>query len=217
MGEYARRRIDGEEIKIGTCEDMYYLRYDQRGQVAPLPGNVDPVRDADALRFRFPFPDEDHIPPGEGFYEAGYGRGVIIPGLVPPVAVAPYHSRVQFTAHNGYLTSLPCPESGRPMPEGVTIHRNGYGGAVELVQVRIREGRQVPVFRCKGCGHQWREEDQGEIERVAMLLRSEGDRKHRDQWTVNPDGSKAFCGAEYWHKLADRLLEIAGIEAPAHA
>ena len=58
MGEYAKHK--GEEIKIGTCENMYYLRFDQRHKVKALPGNVDPNgADAYALRFRFPWPNED--------------------------------------------------------------------------------------------------------------------------------------------------------------
>lgn len=72
MGEYAR--YHGEEIKIGTCEDMYYLRFDQRLQVQPLRGNVDPFADGDALRWRFPWPNEDHVKPG-AFED--YHKGVV--------------------------------------------------------------------------------------------------------------------------------------------
>lgn len=72
MGEYATRKSDGQEIKIGTCESMYYLRYEDRAKVRHLSGNVNPVKDAGELRFRLPFPDEDGIQPGE--YE-DYNRG----------------------------------------------------------------------------------------------------------------------------------------------
>ena len=44
MGEYAK--YNNQEIKIGTCETMYYLRYEDRHKVKALKGNVDPVRDA---------------------------------------------------------------------------------------------------------------------------------------------------------------------------
>ncbi len=30
MGEYAKRLSDGTEIKIGTCEEMLYLRFEDR-------------------------------------------------------------------------------------------------------------------------------------------------------------------------------------------
>lgn len=64
MGEYAT--FEGKKVKIGTCENLYYLRFDQRRKVQALPGNVDPVgRDAYDLRFRFPFPDEDDIEPAD--------------------------------------------------------------------------------------------------------------------------------------------------------
>jgi hypothetical protein len=33
MGEYATRKSDNEYIKIGTCESMYYLRFDDINQV----------------------------------------------------------------------------------------------------------------------------------------------------------------------------------------
>ena len=63
MGEYAK--FQGQSIKIGTCENMYYLRADQAAMVQPESGNVDPIRDRESLRFRFPFPDEDNVLPGE--------------------------------------------------------------------------------------------------------------------------------------------------------
>ncbi|HXK37027.1 MAG TPA: hypothetical protein VJ553_05605, partial [Candidatus Paceibacterota bacterium] len=60
MGEYA---MFGErEIKIGTCEDMYYLRADQVQSVRKTRAGHTNVSDPDVLkvvRFRFPWPDED--------------------------------------------------------------------------------------------------------------------------------------------------------------
>jgi len=71
MGEYALRKSDDTEIKIGTCEDMYYLRYEDRDKVSKLPNSLDPRTEYN-LRFRLPFPDEDDIKPGE--YD-DYNRG----------------------------------------------------------------------------------------------------------------------------------------------
>ncbi len=55
MGEYAQ--YNGNEIKIGTWGNMYYLRFDQVGKVHPLPNNLDPrAKDIlEVIRFRFPF------------------------------------------------------------------------------------------------------------------------------------------------------------------
>ena len=59
MGEYAIRKSDGESIKIGTCESMYYLRYEDRFKVTPEEGS------GFGYYWRLPFPDEDCIRPGE--------------------------------------------------------------------------------------------------------------------------------------------------------
>ena len=193
MGEYAKRKSDGVEVKIGTCEDMYYLRADQAAMVAPLTGSVDPAgRDRHGLRFRFPWPDEDGTPPGE-FQE--YGRTVPVDVRVPSGVE---HRRVPFTASAGYLMSIPCPEGSmwRDNFHGAPIHRNGFRGSVLLVQQKLlRDGRLVPVCGCGGCGALFRVEEPTEIEALAAALRSEGDRR-RESGT-----------ADFWHTVADRVLE----------
>lgn len=204
MGEYARTR-KGEDVKIGTCEDMYYLRYDQREMVRAIQGSCDPVRDAGALRFRFPWPDEDHVPPGGAeFSDNGYHRSIAVDGFT---AQDVEHYTVQFTAHAGYLTSLPCPESGAYSggagcgprvleAHPINVHRNGFSGAVHLVAQRWIEGKGlVPVLRCGGCGAMWREEDPARIEELAVAFRSMADRE------AKRGGRPAF-----YHAIADRVL-----------
>jgi len=163
MGEYARRKRDGANIKIGTCENMYYLRADQRHLVQGTQGNVDPnSKDALSIRFRFPWPDEDRTLPGE--FE-NYDRAVTVYGASASQDVE--HYSVQFVARAGYLVSLPCPEG--PNTHGLTIHRNGFAGAVQLSQQKLlADGRLVPVCRCGGCGTAWRMEDPAEIEALAV-------------------------------------------------
>lgn len=150
MGEYALH--EGREIKIGTCEDMYYLRADQRHQVQRLPGNVNPATET-GIRFRFPWPDEDGKKPGS--FEPP-DRG-ICPGydLKPPAEVE--HCPIQFKADAGYLVSLPCPEAPhiRDLPN-LRIHRNGFQGAVLITQQRPWEGHLVLVCMCGGCGTKYR-------------------------------------------------------------
>jgi hypothetical protein len=65
MGEYARNRMTGESFKIGTCESMTDLRRDQLHLIEPEENSLDPREYADRLRFRFPFPDEDDVRPGQ--------------------------------------------------------------------------------------------------------------------------------------------------------
>jgi hypothetical protein len=204
MGEYASYR--DQRIKVGTCEDMYYLRYDQRYLVHRLSGNVDPVKDAAELRFRFPWPDEDDAEPGSDKF-SDYSRSVWVPGLSASTEVQ--HYTVQFVASAGYNVCLPCPESGKT-PAGLTVHRNGFGGAVRLVAQKYREGiGLVPILKCGGCGAMWRTEDRAGVEEIAMLLRAEADRQeHLGRHNGTGKQDRKFLDA-----VADRVL--AGINATA--
>lgn len=213
MGEHATYR--GQTIKIGTCEDMYYLRLDQASSVTPQRGSVAPAgRERVHLRFRLPFPDEDHVAPGE------FGDPFRAVPIYGTTLRAPEHHSVQFTAHAGYLTSLPCPESLPEAADGlvagrvdagalgaVTIHRNGFAGRLQLVQVKpLADGRAVPILQCGGCKAKFRVESPEEIAEIVVALRRRGDMR-------NPDYS-----AEWWHTLADRIAALArldGIGAPA--
>ena len=220
MGEYARDIMTGEEVKIGTCENMYYLRFDQRAQVAEVPNSLDP-NDPEvvyALRWRFPWPDEDATArPGYDNERHEYDRGQPIPGAKHPAGVE--HGSVQFKAHPGYLVSLPCPEGPdaawlrlhkgeNPLP--VAIHRNGVGGAVELCQQKLlRDGRIVPILRCVGCGTRYRLEDAAEIEALVVGIRSQV-----DAWTAyDPTDARI----RYWSTIADRIAEGAQIAAEVSA
>lgn len=211
MGEYATYRR--KQIKIGTCEDMYYLRFDQRTLVQAEEGSVDPVADHASLRFRFPWPDEDHIAPGsDAFHKNGFHRAVAVPGF--PSAAEVEHHTIQFHAPAGYLVLLPCPEStaytdnGQPYgrrlvtaPE-IGIARNGFVGAAQLVaQKFVPSVGLVPILRCGGCGAMWREESPARIEQLAVAFRSEGDQRER----------KRENGA-WWLTVADRLR--AGLSQP---
>ncbi len=72
MGEYARRKSDNVKIKVGTCEQMYYVRYEDRNKFDKLAGNID-INNTFDLFWRLPYPDEDLILPGD--YD-DYDRGI---------------------------------------------------------------------------------------------------------------------------------------------
>jgi len=83
MGEFIRYR--GTEIKLGTCEDLYYATYPKyiaalEAQVlfrSEWNGSPEEYAKPDAgFRFRFPFPDEDHLSLGSIEYD--FSRGVRI-------------------------------------------------------------------------------------------------------------------------------------------
>lgn len=200
MGEYGK--YQGRQIKLGTCESMYYLRESQRGLIQAESGSVN-VNSSDRfeIRFRFPWPDEDDVAPGA--FDP-YDRGV--PALGFPAAQCCEHYDVQFaSSRTGYLIALPCPE-GPHARSDIRVMRNGFQGASVLCQQKIlRDGRIVPVLRCGGCGAMWREEDAERIEALMVAFRSEADR-----WARGDAARAAF-----YHAIADRIAAGAGLRAAA--
>jgi len=71
MGEYIKHR--GTEVKIGTCESLYYVTYPKYiralkdGLLSALDSNSPEIyaKPNSGFRFRFPFPDEDKLPFGD--------------------------------------------------------------------------------------------------------------------------------------------------------
>jgi hypothetical protein len=82
MGQYIKH--NGESFKLGTCESCYYTTYqnmlaeNQKGTLTDDgDGNAETYLKANSgYRFRFPFPDEDHVKFGE--YPEDFDRGVFI-------------------------------------------------------------------------------------------------------------------------------------------
>ncbi len=189
MGEYAK--LNGQSVKIGTCEDLYYLRADQAHLVQAEHGSVDPMaaRERAAIRFRFPWPDEDGTEPGA--FER-FDRAVAVPGAAVPAAVE--HHMVQFVARQGYNVSLPCPESQQAVP-GLTVHRNGFAGAFQIVQQAYRNGVLALIGQCGGCGARFNLPTWDAVEPVVVAVRSEGDRHER----------REPGAGQWWHTIADRI------------
>jgi hypothetical protein len=200
MGEYANYK--GRSVKIGTCESMYYLRADQRHLVDGYDFSEDVLRE---IRFRFPWPHEDHIKPGDFDYPEHTEE---IPGLTVPEGVD--HYSMQFKADAGFLVSLPCPEQGREGIVSLTsdgsdhpyrVHANGRkGGAVNLVENRYWDGLLVIVAQCGGCGARWRYPTWEDAEPVVVALRSYADQQSGDR-------------AEFLHTVADRITAGYGVTA----
>jgi hypothetical protein len=156
MGEFATLRSTGADIKIGTCEDLYYLRADQARLIY---GGDIASRDWSPYRFRFPFPFEDSIRPG-AFED--YAKRLTVWSMRPPAEMADEHYHIQFTSPIGYNLTIRCPESCgddergmRLQVDGLVVHRNGFTGAVGLSQQRLIDGQLVPILECS-CGLKWR-------------------------------------------------------------
>jgi hypothetical protein len=126
MGEYAN--YGGQSIKIGTCEDMYYIRLDHLPWLTPEDNSLN-FRNPEVLRelrFRFPFPDEDLLRPG-GFSD--HSRGVRLEGVSAPYGVN----------HDSYRLKEPCSQ-----PK-----------VIEIVQQRIIGDFVCLIGRCPECGNKF--------------------------------------------------------------
>jgi hypothetical protein len=159
MGEYATRKSDHQEVKIGTCEDMFYLRYEDRGKVRQLPGSLNPATELD-LRFRLPFPDEDSVRIGE-YQDFNRGerlyaendtdcRNLHIPDDDPGI--------IQLTHKSGLLLNVPC-HHGQKLPEvaeGMQAFWNGKSYALVLSSIKNTAEGIKPVVRCRFCNNAWR-------------------------------------------------------------
>ena len=200
MGEYAS--YGRGRVKIGTCEDMYYLRADQAHLVAGESGSVDPSRvdDRAVIRFRFPWPDEDGIAPG-AFED--YGRALWLHGVELP-GVEFEHDQVQFTAAPGYLVSLPCPESdeGRVFSELFPVHRNGFRGNIGVCQQAYRAGVLAVICRC-ACGAVF---NLPTLELAAPIVAGFRENAERDRRDARlRDGGEAETAGKFFDAIADRI------------
>lgn len=191
MGEYAYTEgRNGTRIKIGTCEDMYYLRADQAAKVIPDVHSVHPM--TEGLRYRFPFPDEDHLAPGE--FEDPF-RAIAV--NVEDVSGFDYdHGKVQFQNPAGLLVSLPCPESNQRI-EGVTIARNGYAGNIRIVQQKRAGDQFWLVCSCGSCGSKFRLETLAAAQPIIDAVRA----KAATYTGYHQDDSRE----QWWRTIADRI------------
>jgi hypothetical protein len=162
MGEYAIRKRDGQEIKIGTCERMYYLRYEDRQKVRHLHGNVNAATDLN-LFWRLPFPDEDHILPGNyDNYNRGWRlwkkdeQGHCYDYSEPELAES-QSSIIQLRHESGLLINVPC-HHGEKLPElgNAKAFWNDKSWSYELVAVKNTAEGVFPIFTCRHCRSLWR-------------------------------------------------------------
>lgn len=163
MGEYAKRKTDHEEVKIGTCESMYYLRVEDVDKVIHIHGNIDPSTEND-LFFRLPLPEEDHVMVGN------YDGNIAVYRLYREVL--DYHGKVEgyedFTAddlieqagtlqlrhESGLLINIPC-HHGVKLPDMKGVFWSGKSWFIELRFIKRTSGKLKPVIWCRHCERMW--------------------------------------------------------------
>jgi len=165
MGEYAKLKTTGEEFKIGTCENMYYLRFEDRYKI---------VYDSSftGCRFRLPFVDEDNV--GIGNYN-NYDRGIdLIPKYDEDIKQTFYFDDIykehyqehkgliQLHHESGLMINASC-YHGYKLPDNnnskdLKAFFNGRTPTnFELSQIKIQVNEEtkvkelIPIVRCKHC------------------------------------------------------------------
>ena len=171
MGEYAKRKSDGVDIKIGTCESMYYLRWDDRHKVTPLPGSLNPATEAN-LYWRLPLPEEDGILPGA--YESHDKSITLLPWEEEDDRWKSYEPDDDVEAGNiqlhhessGLLLNVKCYHGVKLPYVGADVKAFWNGKAShnwELCFIKNHQppdGQQElrPLVRCRHCGSMFREQ-----------------------------------------------------------
>ena len=163
MGEYVN--LNGESIKLGTCENLYYVTYDEMvdiaGRAKKQNGNLDPkeyLKESNGFRYRFPFPYQ-HYQYSED--EHNYDMGYVISAPVEWKKELDSHQRVCFGLQPKYSHSyninafVTCPMSPDARPENYS-QGGTHGFYVEVIQQKIVNGCLWSVVRCPYCGAAWR-------------------------------------------------------------
>lgn len=163
MGEYAERKIDGQKIKIGTCENMYYIRYDDRHKVRPDNNSLDCSEEKN-LFWRLPFPDEDNILVG-GYKDSFRALRLYDKNSVnfrcEELAKKP--GNMQLTHESGLLVNVTC-YHGEKLPESSGDFKpcwNGKSWDYELESMKNHETKDgvielKPIVKCRHCRSIWR-------------------------------------------------------------
>jgi hypothetical protein len=166
MGEMAKYK--GQAVKIGTCEMMYYLRYEDRNLVTAMPNNVNPM-DSKDLFFRLPLPEEDGIGPG------GYNGHQPFRGGPNEYYISPYACRldnlhpsfadvwenpglVQTTVPQlGMLVNLKCYHGLKlnEDSEGAKFGWNGKHDGLSLSYLKDSGQELRVVISCVACNQMW--------------------------------------------------------------
>lgn len=157
MGEYIT--INNKQIKIGTCEDIYYARYEQIKRLQGLGKKEGDTPIYNLLnsrcgyRFRFPFPEEDNIEIG-CFDNFNKGLKVELPNryVIKETQEVDHNQKVTVQLQGKNKSFLiPCPYSvdWNPKIMQSTIEETLD---MEIVQQRPFENALWTVCRCLYCG-----------------------------------------------------------------
>ena len=210
MGEYIT--IDKQEVKIGTCENMYYARLDQLEEVQAL-GLADVAEYLNpeyGYRYRFPFPEEDGLEIGEyDNYSKGlavnlsYGSECHAPKLTEFLRGSDWeHRHVTQSQSVGHCYNfnvfIPCVLSADFAKANLKTSNGTPSDVIEIVQQKQVDGEIWVVVRCGYCGAAVRLDWEGASE-LCGVLRNYYVREHG---FVRLDNKSR---QEYYNTIAERI------------
>lgn len=149
MGEYAKRISDKEEVKIGTCNEMWNIRYDQLSEVEYGYQTSD-------LLWRIPMPDEDGTKPGE------YPFGVVHDNYVPWQLSIDLSEidKDEFTANSGMFqmwdkrmgltVNVKC-YHGLKLPESTASAQFFWNGKADVLHLAFLNNAAEELLICVQC------------------------------------------------------------------
>lgn len=240
MSEYATRKIDNTEFKIGTCEDMFKCRYDQLGEITY------PYM-SDNLYWRIPTPDEDGIQPGD-FDDSLLREDGYIPWKLmidttkfseEDIKLMQKQGTVQLKEpHMGLLVNIRCPhgfdvgEDFQKHDEGI-VYSMGYNGHQDILYLKglKNEPNELKVLvECSACRSMWSfsfNEIEPAIESIWMRLRllrqiseyhdnrSEEKGEFAVKVNIGNDSHATICSIGRWRYLV-KIDEMVKADAPWH-
>lgn len=152
MGQY----YNGE--KIGTCENMYYMRMSQakklRGAADDDGITFESMLTDNVTRFRFPWPDEDGREQAGLFYSdvADFERSH---ELQVPEGVKINHTTkcYQGNGHNLFMPCIHSDEWQKMAEAGATLSKGPHYQKIRCMFDAIRDGERAILFECSACGN----------------------------------------------------------------
>jgi len=204
MGEIVQ--VKGDSFKLGTCEDLYYIRHheleelDALGAMDKQPGNLNPAEYLEpryGFRYRFPFPNED----GQDIREwqrrsHTYGLTIAIPRNSPLANMdhAEICRGVSLEGTYNVNVMFPCP--GSPAFKGVKSSPLPDTIPLRLVQQKAVEGELWAVIECGWCGNKVR------LPREEAVLLA---KTAREQGYFSISCGETW-NAIFWDEVANRIM-----------
>jgi hypothetical protein len=213
MGEYV------EDFKLGTCESLYYVRYQDVKQIASIHPQAKTYLDhSKGWLYRFPFPDEDKTSGLFPNYENPYNYGLEI--FVPHDTVESdpkFHNEIchSINMNGGHNINVfnPCPYSedfknvkhSHDYDEGL-FHKDSQDRKYRVIKIRfikfIQNGGgwvQDTVFECGYCGSMFRVGAETKS-RIKDFIAE----KHIKQIEFR-DGVRTEVKSEFWQEVYNRI------------